>query len=212
VRGPASFLSDRAPRARRIFDPSFTTKGERGTGLGLAQVMAAVEQHHGRLEVDTAPDQRTTFRVLFPAARLAESGASAAAAEPTPATSRGLCILAVDDEERLARLVVRMLGSEGHQVTTASSGEQALELMGRESFELVITDLGLGVGMNGWEVADTVRERYPGVRVILASGWGADITAEDAAAHSVVAVVAKPYSARDLRQLVASIASTGVSA
>jgi CheY-like chemotaxis protein len=97
-------------------------------------------------------------------------------------------------------------------MTTASSGEQALDLMGRESFELVITDLGLGAGMNGWEVADAIRERYLAAGVILASGWGAEISPEEAAAHSVVAVVAKPYSARDVRQMVASIAGPGVSA
>jgi PAS domain S-box-containing protein len=198
-----------APDVReRIFEPFFTTKGERGTGLGLAQVMAAVEQHHGRVEVDTAPNQGTTFRVLLPAAGSTASVASAAPARSTPAAARSLSILAVDDEERLARLLARMLGSQGHRVTTAASGEQALALLDRESFDLVITDLGLGAGINGWEVADTVRERYPGVRVILATGWGAGITPEEAAAHGVLAVVAKPYSTRDLRQLVASVASS----
>ena len=200
-----------APDVReRIFEPFFTTKGERGTGLGLAQVMAAVEQHHGRLEVDTAPGQGTTFRVLLPLA--SGSVPSPAPAESTPAASRSLRILAVDDEERLARLLVRMLGSQGHHVTTATSGEQALALLDRQSFDLVISDLSMGAGISGWEVADAIRERYPSVRVILATGWGADITSEEAAAHGVLGVVAKPYSAREVRQLVASIAGLGVSA
>jgi CheY-like chemotaxis protein len=137
--------------------------------------------------------------------------ASTAAPEPTPGASRSLRILAVDDEERLARLLVKMLGSQGHQVTTATSGEEALARLEREWFELVITDLSMGAGIDGWQLADVIRERYPAVRVIVATGWGADISPAEAAAHGVLAVVAKPYSARDLRQLVASIA-TGQSA
>ena len=196
----------------RMFEPFFTTKGERGTGLGLAQVMAAVEQHHARLEVDTAPGQGTTFRLLFPAASRPKAVASAAPPEPTPAACGPLRILAVDDEERLARLVAKMLGSQGHQVTTATSGEQALALLEREPFDLLISDLGLGVGMNGWELADAVREHYPKMRVILATGWGAGINPEEAAAHGVQAVVAKPYRARELRELVASHAASQRSA
>ena len=193
----------------RIFEPFFTTKGERGTGLGLAQVLAAVEQHHGRVEVDTAPGQGTTFRLLFPAASRRETTVEPAepAPEATPSVSRSLRILAVDDEERLARLVAKMLSSQGHSVTIATSGEQALADLDRQPFDLVISDLGLGTGMNGWDLADTLRQQYPTTRVILATGWGAGISPEEAAAHGVRAVIAKPYRARELRDLVASVAA-----
>jgi signal transduction histidine kinase/CheY-like chemotaxis protein len=191
----------------RIFEPFFTTKGERGTGLGLAQVMAAVEQHHGRVEVETAPGQGTTFRLVFPAAtRRQRQTLAAGSAETSSSGRRSLRILAVDDEERLARLVARMLSSQGHSVSIATSGEQALAHLGRQPFDLVISDLGLGSGMNGWELADALRERYPVVRVILATGWGAGISPEEAAAHGVRAVIAKPYRAGEIRDLVGSVA------
>ena len=190
----------------RIFEPFFTTKGERGTGLGLAQVMAAVEQHQGRVEVDTAPGQGTTFRLLFPAATPREPVAAETPPEAPPPVTRPLRILAVDDEERLARLVGKILSSQGHAVTIATSGEQALAVFDRQPFDLVISDLGLGTGMNGWELADAIRERYPTTRVILATGWGAGISPQEADAHGVRAVIAKPYRARQLRELVASVA------
>jgi DNA-binding NarL/FixJ family response regulator len=63
-------------------------------------------------------------------------------------------------------------------------------LLDREPFELVISELGLGTGMNGWELADLIRERHPKVRVIIASGWGAGTSPEEAAAHGVEGVLA----------------------
>ncbi len=195
-----------APEIRpRIFDPFFTTKGEAGTGLGLAQVLATVEQHHGRLELDSTPGHGTTFSLVFPAARIVP-GVSAPAT-PTGAPGRTLRILAVDDEERLARLAAHLLTPLGHRVAVATSGEQALEVLHGDHFELLITDLGLGAGMNGWELAEIVRGRYPNIRIILATGWGAAISDRDAAAHGVDGVIAKPYTAADLRARVAKLAT-----
>jgi hypothetical protein len=96
-----------------MFEPFFTTKGERGTGLGLPPVMAAVEQHHADLEVDTAPERGSTFRLLFPAASRMDAVAGAGLHQPTPAASQPLRILGVDDEERLARLLAKMLTPRG---------------------------------------------------------------------------------------------------
>jgi CheY-like chemotaxis protein len=192
----------------RIFEPFFTTKGERGTGLGLAQVMAAVEQHHGRVEVETAPGQGTTFRLVFPAAtRRQRQTLAAGSAETSSSGRRSLRILAVDDEERLATLVARLLEPAGHRVSIAVSGEQAVEMLRGEAFDLVISDLGMGAGMNGWELADQVRAGYPACKVIVATGWGAAISDEEAGAHGVVAVVAKPYTAAELREIVAGLAA-----
>ena len=120
---------------------------------------------------------------------------------------RALRILVVDDEEHLARLAVQLLSPPGHRVSVATSGEQGLELLQREPFDLVVSDVGMGAGMNGWELADQVRTRYPKIRVILATGWGVAISDQEAAAHGVAAVVAKPYRAAELRDLVARLAA-----
>jgi PAS domain S-box-containing protein len=196
-----------------IFEPFFTTKGKRASGLGLAQVMAAAEQHHARLEVESAAEQGTTFRLLFPTAGRTESVTWQATAPSTRAAVQPLRILAVDDEEPLARLAATMLSSQGHTVTTATSGEQALTLLGDvDRLDLVISDVSMGAGMDGWELADKLRERYPGVWVVLATDWGEVISPEEAAAHGVQAVIAKPYRAPQLADLVALIASSALPA
>jgi len=194
----------------RIFDPFFTTKGESGTGLGLAQVMATAEQHHGRLELESESGDGTTFRLVLPAAAPREivDAQTVSTAAPERA-GRSLRILAVDDEERLARLAAHILSSSGHRVSVATSGEEALKLIAQEPVDLVDSDLGMGAGINGWELAEQVRQRHPGIRVILATGWGAAISDREAAAHNVDAVVAKPYRPAQLRELVARLAADG---
>jgi PAS domain S-box-containing protein len=188
----------------QVFDPFFTTKGERGTGLGLAMVFGLVQQHGGQISLDSAPGQGTCFRISFPAA---DAPASAAVVLPeaaeTPATMR---ILVVDDLPELARAMARVLRIEGHEVETTTSGEEALEYLAATPVDLVISDLGLGEGMNGWQLAEEVRSHYPWARFALATGWGDRISPEEAEARGVEAVIAKPYRVDELNRLVAQLA------
>jgi PAS domain S-box-containing protein len=183
----------------RVFEPFFSTKGERGTGLGLAVVYGIVERHHGEIDVESAPGRGTVFRLSFPAAGDAAAQEQPGAAAAPPGARR---ILAVDDDPALARMAAAMLASDGHTVVLAASGEEALERLAREPFDLVLSDLGMGAGMNGWDLAAAVRTHHPGVRFCLATGWGTQIDGEDAAARGVAAVVAKPYRIGDLKQVV----------
>jgi CheY-like chemotaxis protein len=185
----------------RIFEPFFTTKGERGTGLGLAMVFGIVERHGGTVAVESAPGRGTAFQLAFPAA--APSVTAAAPVEAAPVTT--LRILAVDDEPRLSRMVALMLGQAGHRVATAASGEEALERLEREPFDLVISDLGMGEGMTGWELADAVRRRWPRVRVALATGWGAQIDPDEARSRGVSGVLSKPFGGAALTELLSSV-------
>jgi PAS domain S-box-containing protein len=190
----------------RIFEPFFTTKGDRGTGLGLSQVFGIVEQHHGQVNVESAPGRGTTFRVTVPAA--AQRRVPAAEAAPVAAAVRpSLRILAVDDDARLAALAKNMLASQGHKVDAVTSGEAALARLEEAAYDVVVSDLGLGEGITGWDIAQYVRTRSPRVGFILATGWGAEIDPEHAAARGVDAVIAKPYRAADLRQVVEEIAA-----
>jgi CheY-like chemotaxis protein len=93
-----------------------------------------------------------------------------------------------------------MLRQQGHQVATAASGEEALARLCAERFEVLVTDLGLGTGMNGWELARQVRQRWPEMRIVLATGWAPGIDSEQARATGIRAVVAKPYRMGDLRR------------
>jgi signal transduction histidine kinase/ActR/RegA family two-component response regulator len=186
----------------RVFEPFFSTKGESGTGLGLAMVYGVVQQHGGRVSVRSAVGEGTAFRLVFPAgdrtaetARPTEAPVELRAAAP----SKVMRVLVVDDEPQLTRVAALILGQQGHEVATASSGEEALALFEREPFDAVISDVSMGAGINGWELARRVRDLRPETRVVLATGYGAAIDPAEARRRGVDLIVAKPYRAGTLR-------------
>ena len=182
-----------------IFEPFFTTKGERGTGLGLAVVFGVVEQHRGQISLDTVPGRGTTFRLTFPAAP--GVGAPTEAAPPAVEV-RPLRILAVDDEPALAKMIALMLGTDGHTVAIAYSAAEALQILETTPCDLVISDVGMGPGPNGWELGETVRRRFPATRFYLATGWGDQIDPAQAKLRGVHGIIAKPYRIADLQRVV----------
>jgi CheY-like chemotaxis protein len=186
----------------RVFEPFFTTKGEGGTGLGLAMVFRIVEQHAGHIQVRSAPGDGTTFRIAFPLVSVLEAVLGSMSSEGL-APVRPLRILAVDDEPMMTKAVARMLKPSGHVVSVAASGEEALEKLAEQVCDVVLSDVGMGPGINGWELADATKRRWPGVRFLLATGWGASIAPGEARARGVEAVLSKPYHARDLLQALA---------
>jgi CheY-like chemotaxis protein len=96
-----------------------------------------------------------------------------------------------------------MLRRDGHQATETFSGDEALQRLRAESFDLVISDLSMGEGMNGWELAAALDQVAPGLPVVLATGWGAAIDEDDARRRGVMAVLAKPFRMAELRDAVA---------
>ena len=146
--------------------------------------------------------------VLGPPAAPEPMPAAVPAAVPTPAPSTatgGARILVVDDEPGLVNLVSEILRGDGHAVTIAASGEEALERLTAVSFDLVIVDLALGAGLSGWDVAAHVRAQQPGARVVLATGWGT-VDLEEARAAGIETVLPKPYQIAELRRLAAPAA------
>jgi CheY-like chemotaxis protein len=107
-------------------------------------------------------------------------------------------MLVLDDEPMMTRAVARMHKPAGHEVGVASSGEEALDRLVEQTYDVVISDIRMGAGMNGWELADAVKRRWPGVRFLLATGWGAAIDPSEASARGVEAILSKPYHPTDL--------------
>jgi PAS domain S-box-containing protein len=180
---------------RRATEPFFTTKGP-GTGLGLAMVHGFVQQSKGRLEIDSTPGNGTTVRMLFPAA---ESGIDLGAAEAPPTTAQEApsrpCVLVVEDNDDVRELAEAVLGMSGYAVLSASSGEQALQVLaGDAHVDLLFTDVIMPGGMTGLELAEQVRTAYPHVPVLVTTGYMDELPGSGSALN----VLAKPYRHEEL--------------
>ncbi len=180
----------------RIFDPYFSTKGERGTGLGLSVSSSIIRRHGGvmRVESATTGDARgTTFIIELPVYAPGAGVAAVAAATATEGAPGKARVLVVDDEENIREILAEMLMTADHEVLTAQDGAEALhKLQGDPKIDLVFTDLGLP-GMSGYEVAHEMKRLRPDLLVGLVTGWGATLDPEKARAHGVDMIISKPF-------------------
>jgi len=189
---------------RHCLEPFFTTKGERGTGLGLAMVYGIVQRHGGEIEIESAPGLGTTFRLLFPIAAAAVESGKPAAELAVPARQR---ILIVDDDPLLIRSLRDILERDGHMVVIAHGGQEGIETFraacaGSDTFAAVFTDLGMP-SVDGRQVASAVKAASPFTPVILLTGWGERLLADGDIPPHVDQVLSKPPKLRDLRQALA---------
>ncbi|WP_250634491.1 hybrid sensor histidine kinase/response regulator [Pinirhizobacter soli] len=187
---------------QRAMEPFFTTKGVgKGTGLGLSMVHGLAEQSGGRLVMHSAVGRGTTAEIWLPMAPLqVESTMEAAQLPSEPAASvvpsEALTVLVVDDDPLIAMTMNAVLSNMGHQSLEAHSGRRALELL--EScghVDVVITDYAMP-GMTGIQFAERVKERWPTLPVILASGF-AEVP-EDFAID--IFRLPKPYGRAELKR------------
>ncbi len=179
----------------QIFEPFFTTKdvGE-GTGLGLATVFSIVEQHRGWLEVESEVGKGSTFRVMLPRIRqVAEVGAGQERARGGPRGDE--CILLVEDEEAVRKLMRHILETHGYRVLAAPDGPTALGLWGAHASEiaLLVTDMILPGGIGGAELARRLVAEKPDLRVLYCSGYSDDMLREDSPLRHGGSFVGKPF-------------------
>ena len=191
---------DEATRSRCL-ELFFTTKGARGTGLGLPMVYGMIERHGGELQIDSEVGRGTTMRLIFPAAatRQVEGTGSFAALPP----QQPLRILVVDDDPIILRSMQSTLEQDGHTVILAAGGREGIEEFRAahargESFSAVITDLGMP-HVDGRSVAAAVKSLRPEVPVVLLTGWGTRLQAENYKPANVDRVLSKPPKLATLR-------------
>ena len=169
-----------------IFEPLFTTKGERGSGMGLAVSYGIVQEHEGKIQVDSSLGEGTRFTLFFPAVEDPETQAEET--EDSVPTSRPARVLVVDDEKRVRTVLHKLLRLKGHTVEQATSGAEALALTETGSFDIVFTDYGMPA-MNGRQLARALRRRVPFLPIVLLTG-DTDLDA----AGDVDRVMSKPFT------------------
>lgn len=188
----------------RAFEPFFTTKqAGRGTGLGLSTVYGFVKQSRGAVAIDSAPGVGTTVSLYLP--RPWDEHLSAdEPAEGSDAIPPGLKVLMVEDDAEVRSVAKRFLDALGCEITVCASAEQALLLLTPEApFELLLTDIALGAGMRGTELARLAQQRLPRLSILLMSGFSAELLDADRDSPPGWELLPKPYSRSELAQAIA---------
>jgi CheY-like chemotaxis protein len=192
---------------RRCIEPFFTTKGERGTGLGLASVYGMLQRHDAELELDSEPGRGTTIRMVFPG--IVDRSATAAVTLPPQVIRRNLRILVIDDDPVLSRSLEDALRGDAHHVQLASGGQAGIDAFlgsnraGR-AFDLVITDLGMP-RVDGRRVAEAIKSASPATPIILLTGWGQRLLDEGDIPPNIDRVLSKPPRLQQLRACIADL-------
>jgi signal transduction histidine kinase/ActR/RegA family two-component response regulator len=191
----------------RVFEPFFTTKEVgKGTGLGLSQVYGFAVQAGGVATIASEPGRGTAVTLYVPRSNSAIAGA---AEEPHAATARGTgVILLVEDDEALAEIAGEVLALIGYQSYLVRDARTALAiLLGGRKFDLVFSDIVMPGGMSGLELARKVRQHFPSLPILLASGYS---QAAAEVAKEGFPIIAKPYRADALADAIRqSIRHTG---
>ena len=185
----------------RIFDPFFTTRGVEGTGLGMSVAYGIIKRHEGNISVESEPGNGAKVTILLPTA--SENSAIIAETLPEEAEStESLRILVVDDEEMFAQVFAEMLSEFGHVVCVVNRGSEAIELVRKEKFDLIFTDLGMP-GMSGRQVAEAIKNIQPDIPIVLLTGWDRQVIEEDLGGAPVDMVLSKPIKIENIPAVVA---------
>ena len=186
---------------QRCLEPFFTTKGKRGTGLGLAMVYGIIRRHQGTLSIESEPGRGTTVIIRLPVHL--EQGARARTHEAKTA-SRRWHLLVVDDEPALREVVTEYLAADGHHVETATNGREGLEKFLAGRFDVVVTDQGMPE-MSGDQLAAAIKRVAPNTSVILLTGFGDIMKAAGDQPVDVDTILTKPVTVSAMRQALAKV-------
>jgi signal transduction histidine kinase/ActR/RegA family two-component response regulator len=194
---------------RRCMEPFFTTKGERGTGLGLAMVYGFAKRHSADIDVRSEVGKGTTVSLSFPVPAVAAASPHLIEPARAPAMPLRLRLLLIDDDPLLLKSLRDTLESEGHVIVTANDGAagiaafRAAHARGEaEAYAAVITDLGMP-NVDGRRVASAVKDASPATPVIMLTGWGKRLLSDDDIPPHVDHLLSKPPKLRELRDALA---------
>jgi PAS domain S-box-containing protein len=182
----------------RIFEPFFTTKeAGKGTGLGLSMVFGFLRQSGGHVSVYSEPGVGTTFRLYLPrAAGDAEAGEDAMVLRSEHGD--GETVLVVEDNAGLRRIVVRQLHNLGYRVIECERAAEAIEILQQQPVDLLFSDIVMPGGLDGVELAELARGRWPGIRIVLTSGFPQDRVDVTGRVLDGVQLLSKPYTQQEL--------------
>ncbi len=185
---------------KRCLEPFFSTKGQRGTGLGLSMVFGIVQRHQGTIEIQTELGKGTTFLLRLPAQKLNEE--EIRSTETDMLAVKPLQILVVDDEPLVREVLCEYLNNDGHTVVTANDGREGLQKFGDQSFDLVLTDKSMP-HMSGDHLAAAIKQVAPEKPVVLLTGFGEMIKASGRKPPNIDIVMSKPVTLNSLRRMLA---------
>lgn len=184
---------------QRCLEPFFSTKGEDGTGMGLAMVHGIIERHNGSLSIDSAPGKGTTIAMRLPLAQ-EETGA-----QPDPRASakvvRPLKVLVVDDDMNSRKLLSKYLALDGHCVTTAIDVSGGIAEFDQGEFNLLITDRAMP-GASGDKMAQHVKASAHQVPVLMITGFAKVMAPRNNHSMDVDCILGKPFTVRELRNAI----------
>jgi len=190
----------------RVFEPYFTTKPTgMGTGVGLAVSLGIVEAHGGTLTVDCPIEGGAVFTILLPVSTVKATGADA---EPSwKPTASGRTILIVDDEAEIRDALAEILTGARHRVVTAGSGREALERMGEDHYDVILTDIRMP-DLDGRALYQEIEQRWRGHagRVVFVTGDTLTAALREFVCESGRPVIEKPFLPNEVRRIVDELA------
>jgi CheY-like chemotaxis protein len=193
-----------------IFESFFTTKGPRGTGLGLSMARSTMARLGGSIVARNGPRKGAEFVLRFPLCTASAVAERKKPEQTIPRIQRSLRLLLVDDDPDCLEVTREVLRAEPLEIDTANSGTEALSKLDHNGYDLMLCDVGMP-DVSGWQVAQKARVRHPAMPIFMVTGWANEFISAESRPGNVDGVIAKPVEIDELRAIIARAAATGPS-
>lgn len=177
---------------RCIFDPFYTTKGSRGTGLGMSVAYGIIQRHNGVIDIESELGEGAAFTLKLPAVPPGDVPVKSKKVEKEMSRLTGR-ILVIDDEDFIGEIVSDTLIEAGCEVRAVTDPREGIDIYSRDEYDMLITDLGMPV-LSGWDVAERIRLKDADSVILLLTGWGGTIDEKEERRNSVDAILGKPFN------------------